>query len=60
MARIQQKRSGRRRPVENLAIQPREFKAKSEEYLSEKGFPSKRWGAYAGKPEKKPVEKVDS
>ena len=51
MARLQQKRSGRRTPVEKVEIRPREFKAKSEEYLSEKGFPSVRWGTYQGKEE---------
>ncbi len=59
MARLQQKRSGRRAPAEKIDIQPREFKAKSEEYLSSKGLPSKRWGAYEGKAEKNPVEKVE-
>lgn len=53
MARLQQKRTGYRKPRVEIDIQPREFKAKSEEYLAEKGLPSKRWGDYRGKGRKR-------
>jgi hypothetical protein len=52
MARLQQKRSGRRRPEVRIEIGPREMRKKSEESLAERGVPSAKWGEYRGKVEK--------
>jgi len=49
MARIQSKRSGRKRPPEWVTIRSREINRLAEESLVNRGAGSKKWGEYGGK-----------